>query len=125
MAFIDIQLSAIILLLTFSTGVCIIDREKDLTFDSFPSQNLILPLDNDAQQKSVLVEGSFECIFSCISEKWCRSINYKKEPQKGGLIHVCELISIDQYNNTKYMVKDDGFNHYSVQVRLTVQGTII
>ena len=91
-------------------------REKELIFDSYPGQKLTLQNSTEAKQESTLVEDNMGCAFECTNLYWCYSINFKITPQSNGL-HVCELLSYDQFTNKSYMTENNSYNHYSIKVQ--------
>jgi len=92
------------------------DRDKGLMYDFYPAQKLVLPLDMEGvMQHSVKVEGKMECVFACTEVDWCRSVNLKTTPLSNGH-YACELLSSDQFTNSRNMTQDKAYNHYSVKV---------
>ena len=62
--------------------------------------------------ESCLVESKLDCVFHCISEKKCYSLNLAAYPTAKGL-YLCELLAIDKYRATKKLEENATFHHYS------------
>ena len=111
-----VSMAVLVLMVALYRGAIAQYREKELIFDIYPGQKLSLPQKvTDAKQESTLVEDNMGCVFKCTGVHWCRSINFKTTPQSNGL-HVCELLSSEQFTSRSYMTQDEAYNHYSVKV---------
>ena len=60
---------------------------------------------------SVMVENESECIFLCVEETKCYSLNLAVYPDSKGL-HLCELLATDKYKATKHFLANDTFHHH-------------
>ena len=60
---------------------------------------------------SVVVENELECIFRCVEETKCYSLNLAVYPDSKGL-HLCELLATDKYKAAKHFLANDTFHHH-------------
>ena len=60
---------------------------------------------------SVMVENESECIFLCVEETKCYSLNLAVYPDSKGL-HLCELLATDKYKAAKHFLANDTFHHH-------------
>ena len=60
---------------------------------------------------SIMVENELECIFLCVEEPKCYSLNLAAYPDSKGL-HLCELLATDKYKATKHFLANDTFHHH-------------
>ena len=60
---------------------------------------------------SIMVENELECIFLCVEETKCYSLNLAVYPDSKGL-HLCELLATDKYKATKHFLANDTFHHH-------------
>ena len=58
-----------------------------------------------------MVENELECIFLCVEEPKCYSLNLAVYPDSKGL-HLCELLATDKYKATKHFLASDTFHHH-------------
>ncbi|XP_028514229.1 EGF-like repeat and discoidin I-like domain-containing protein 3 isoform X2 [Exaiptasia diaphana] len=65
-------------------------------------------------KKTKYVKDNMDCVFECMGVHWCRSINFKIAPRSNGL-HVCQLLSSEQFAGKQYMGPNEAYNHYSVK----------
>jgi len=99
-----------------SAAQIITDRDKGIVFDYYGEKRLSLSNDTaNVKNKSVTVQDKMDCVFACINVSWCRSVNFQTTPFSNG-VHLCELLSLDQLNNTKYLNESNNFQHYSTKV---------
>ncbi|KAK3743271.1 hypothetical protein QZH41_016127 [Actinostola sp. cb2023] len=104
-----------VMLLGVHHSVSSSDLHRELYFFLYPAQKLTLPLHMEGmKQKSTQVEGTMECAFACTGVDWCRSVNLKTTPLSNGR-YACELLSSDQFTNSRNMAQDEAYNHYSVK----------
>ena len=60
---------------------------------------------------SIMVENELECIFLCVEETKCYSLNLAVYPDSKGL-HLCELLATDKYKAAKHFLANDTFHHH-------------
>ena len=66
-----------------------------------------------AKVGSFLVKGTFNCLFRCVGEPQCLSVNLAAHPHSGGL-YQCDLLATDKYGATaKDFQASDAFHRYS------------
>ena len=87
---------------------------EEIKFHVFPGQMLSATTSGVAQN-TIKVRDKKDCVVSCPDVPWCRSVNVKITPESDGL-HVCELISVDNFTNHKDLKNNANFVHYSMKV---------
>ncbi|XP_074618843.1 contactin-associated protein-like 2 [Acropora palmata] len=66
-----------------------------------------------AKVGSLLVKGTFNCLFRCVAEPPCLSVNLAAHPDSDGL-YQCDLLATDKYRATaEDFQASDAFHHYS------------
>jgi len=65
---------------------------------------------------SFMVDDQFDCIFLCVAEAKCYSVNVAAYPDSKGL-YLCELLATDKYRKTETFQVNATFHHYSPWVR--------
>ena len=87
-------------------------------FDVLPGRILVFLANasNDVKQTTTNALNQPDCVEGCIDTPWCRSVNLKAKDRNKGL-HLCELLSVDKFNNGRYLKADQEFTHYSLKVR--------
>ena len=67
---------------------------------------------------SSFVVDTFDCVFKCMEETACYSLNVASYPDVDGL-YLCELLDTDKYRSTESDLQEDGdFHHFSPLVSL-------
>ena len=62
-----------------------------------------------------VAENSLSCAFSCLKHLACFSFNFAAFPDKTGKF-TCEILSSDNYNNSKSFLPSKTFHHFSILV---------
>ena len=55
-----------------------------------------------------------ECIFQCVRNHECLSVNVGASTVKK---HVCELLGTDKFKHSSSLIQDPEFDHYYIEVR--------
>ncbi len=63
-----------------------------------------------------MVADQLGCLFLCVGEPKCYSLNMAAYPDSKGL-YLCELLAADKYRATKKFHANATFHHYSLWVR--------
>ena len=67
---------------------------------------------------SFLVKGTLNCLFRCVGEPTCLSVNMAAHPDSDGLYH-CVLLATDKFRATaEDFQASDAFHHYSPWVNI-------
>lgn len=70
---------------------------------------------------SSFVVDTFDCVFKCMEETACYSLNVASYPNADGL-YLCELLDIDKYRSLESDLQEDGdFHHFSPLVSLNTK----
>lgn len=94
----------------------VINLDDGIVFDDYGKKRLVLPMDaKNGKTKSVAVQDKMDCIFACFNAPRCSSVNFQTAPLSNGL-HLCELLSLDQSNSSKYLTENKEFLHYTLKV---------
>ena len=71
-----------------------------------------------AKVGSFLVKGTFNCLFRCVGEPSCLSVNMAAHPDSDGL-YQCDLLATDKLKATaEDFQASDAFHHYSPWVNI-------
>ena len=63
-----------------------------------------------------LIEDESECGFACLESSSCFSYNLAAFPDRNGKL-LCELLSLDKYNNSDKFASNQFFHHFNLLVR--------
>ena len=78
-----------------------------------------------AKVGSLLVKGTFNCLFRCVAEPPCLSVNLAAHPDSDGL-YQCDLLATDKYRATaEDFQASDAFHHYSPWVNFKNRSDLI
>ena len=59
----------------------------------------------------------FDCMFLCLNQPKCYSLNMATSPDSKGL-YLCEMLASDKYRSETKFHANDTFHHYSPKVRI-------
>ena len=63
-----------------------------------------------------IVYDIFDCIFKCLNNPSCLSLNLAASKRADGRLW-CELLSSEKYGNPEEYKENDSSHHYSIKVR--------